>query len=101
VPQQPQQHGYGAGQGYGGSGGGGYRQNAPVVREEPVAHVTPIVALNPYQNKWTIKARYDTVAGFSVGLRTHPLIILPWSRVTNKSDIRRWSNARGEDHLCC
>jgi len=38
--------------------------------------VYPIVSLTPYQNKWTIKAR-----------------------VTNKSDIRRWSNARGEGHL--
>merc|ERR1719507_2929920 len=38
--------------------------------------VYPIVSLTPYQNKWTIKAR-----------------------VTNKSDIRKWSNSRGEGHL--
>lgn len=38
--------------------------------------VYPIASLTPYQNKWTIKAR-----------------------VTQKGDIRRWSNARGEGHL--
>jgi replication factor A1 len=38
--------------------------------------VLPIASLNPYSNKWTIKAR-----------------------VTNKSDIRRWSNAKGEGQL--
>ena len=38
--------------------------------------ILPICSLNPYQNRWTIKAR-----------------------VTNKSDIRRWSNARGDGHL--
>ena len=38
--------------------------------------IYPIASLTPYQNKWTIKAR-----------------------VTNKSDIRRWSNSRGEGHL--
>lgn len=37
---------------------------------------TPIVALSPYQNKWIIKAR-----------------------VTNKSNIRTWSNSRGEGKL--
>ena len=38
--------------------------------------IYPIASLTPYQNKWTIKAR-----------------------VTHKSDIRSWSNARGEGTL--
>lgn len=36
----------------------------------------PIVGLSPYQNKWVIKAR-----------------------VTSKTPIRQWSNARGEGKL--
>ncbi|KAM8898436.1 replication protein A 70 kDa DNA-binding subunit-like isoform 2-T2 [Spinachia spinachia] len=40
------------------------------------AKVMPITSLNPYQSKWTIRAR-----------------------VTNKSSIRTWSNSRGEGKL--
>lgn len=40
------------------------------------ANIVPISAINPYSSKWTIKAR-----------------------ITAKSDIRKWSNARGEGTL--
>lgn len=40
------------------------------------SHITPIAQLNMYQNKWVIKAR-----------------------ITSKSDIRTWSNAKGEGSL--
>lgn len=40
------------------------------------AHFHPIASLNPYQNRWTIKAR-----------------------VTAKGDMRTWNNARGEGKL--
>jgi len=42
----------------------------------PDANITPIAHLNPYANRWTIKAR-----------------------VINKSEIRTWSNAKGEGSL--
>ncbi|KAK4019388.1 replication protein A 70 kDa DNA-binding subunit [Daphnia magna] len=51
---------------------GGYGQQA--AKPDIITH--PIVSLTPYQNKWTIKVR-----------------------VTNKSDIRTWSNSRGEGKL--
>lgn len=41
-----------------------------------VSKIVPIASLNPYQSKWTIRAR-----------------------VTNKSSIRTWSNSRGDGKL--
>lgn len=57
-----------------GSGSGG---GAPIVRDA-AAHtpITAIANLNMYNNRWTIRAR-----------------------VTSKSDIRTWSNAKGEGTL--
>lgn len=59
----------------GGQNAGGFRGNGPVVRQPnmmqsgPVSeeHLVPIRALNPYQNRWTFKAR-----------------------VTNRGDVRTW-----------
>mmetsp|Transcript_21096 Transcript_21096/g.29794 ORF Transcript_21096/g.29794 Transcript_21096/m.29794 type:complete len:643 (-) Transcript_21096:211-2139(-) len=72
---------------YGGSGGQSNYGNqnrysgssAPIVPSNTMGGgppITPISQLNMYQNRWTIKAR-----------------------VTSKSDIRTWSNARGEGSL--
>lgn len=49
-----------------------HRTTAPISNK----NITPINALNMYQNRWTIKAR-----------------------VTNKGDVKHWSNAKGEGSL--
>jgi replication factor A1 len=63
---------------YGGSKPAMMVPSAPIVRSTATMGVplTPISQLNMYQNRWTIQAR-----------------------VTSKSDIRSWSNARGEGTL--
>ncbi|KAH9945846.1 replication factor-a protein [Epithele typhae] len=52
------------------------RPTTQAARGGRAASIYPIESLSPYQNNWTIKAR-----------------------VTNKSDIRTWSNQRGEGKL--
>jgi replication factor A1 len=65
-----------------GGGGGGAGAARAIPRQgttmAPVNNmpIYPIEALSPYQNKWTIKAR-----------------------VTSKSEIKHWSNAKGEGKL--
>lgn len=79
------QHGGNNNGGYGQQGGGGgygqnlqpsYQGSGPVVRNEMPGKVTLLEALNPYQNRWTIKVR-----------------------VNSKSDRRRFTNARGDGQL--
>jgi replication factor A1 len=70
---------YGQSGGYGGGYGGQSGAAPPIVRSAPTtsgALITPVDQLNMYQNRWTIKAR-----------------------VTSKSDVRTWSNAKGEGSL--
>lgn len=57
--------------------GASMSNNRPIYRDDSAGtHIMPISAINPYSGKWTIKAR-----------------------ITAKSDIRTWSNARGEGKL--
>ncbi|KAJ8458785.1 hypothetical protein OPV22_031711 [Ensete ventricosum] len=50
-----------------------YTNRGPIAKNEAPARIIPIAALNPYQGRWTIKAR-----------------------VTIKGELRRYSNPRGE-----
>ncbi|KAH8935234.1 hypothetical protein BDL97_17G018700, partial [Sphagnum fallax] len=50
-----------------------YSNKRPIAKNETPARIVPIAALNPYQDRWTIKAR-----------------------VTAKSDVRRFHNTRGD-----
>ena len=64
---------------YGGGGGGAGMgsSSAPIVRTSGTGQpITPISGLNMYSNRWTIRAK-----------------------VTSKSGIRTWSNAKGEGSL--
>ena len=64
---------------YGSNPYGQQQSSTPVMRTAGSSSskpITPIASLNMYQNRWTIKAR-----------------------VTNKSDIKHWSNAKGEGQL--
>jgi replication factor A1 len=47
-----------------------------IERADPAASTIPIESLNPYQNKWTIKAR-----------------------VTAKGEMKTWNNAKGSGNL--
>ena len=61
----------------GGGGGGGGASSAPIVRTSGTGQpITPISGLNMYSNRWTIRAK-----------------------VSGKSDIKTWSNAKGEGSL--
>ncbi|KAG0479184.1 hypothetical protein HPP92_013903 [Vanilla planifolia] len=50
-----------------------YTSRGPIAKNETSARIIPISALNPYQGKWTIKAR-----------------------VTSKGELRLYNNARGD-----
>ncbi|XP_077234828.1 replication protein A 70 kDa DNA-binding subunit A-like [Tasmannia lanceolata] len=50
-----------------------YANRGPISKNEAPARIIPIAALNPYQGRWTIKAR-----------------------VTAKGELRRYNNPRGE-----
>ncbi|MQM01942.1 hypothetical protein Taro_034700 [Colocasia esculenta] len=50
-----------------------YTNRGPIAKNEAPPRIVPIASLNPYQGRWTIKAR-----------------------VTSKGDLRRYNNPRGE-----
>ncbi|XP_024531193.1 replication protein A 70 kDa DNA-binding subunit A isoform X2 [Selaginella moellendorffii] len=53
-----------------------YTNRGPIARNEGPPGLVPIAALNPYHGRWTIKAR-----------------------ITSKSDLRRFNNARGDGRV--
>ena len=65
--------GAGQGQGQWRQAGGPNSMGGPTIRNNSAQRIVPIDSLTPYTNKWAIKAR-----------------------VTSKSDLRRYQNARGE-----
>ena len=59
-----------------------------------------ISSLNPYQNKLVSNNKWRSLV--YVGVHQLRILLQRWSikvRVTNKSNIRTWSNARGEGRL--
>ena len=60
----------------GSSFAGGLANRAPVVRTAAASPPVPIAALNPYTGKWSTKAR-----------------------ITSKSEMRSWNNAKGQGNL--
>lgn len=52
-------------------------QSKPIIKHDDAnVNITPISQINPYSNKWTIKAR-----------------------ITSKSEVRKWNNAKGTGTL--
>ncbi len=68
--------------GYGTNNSNPYSSSAPAANSRPVFRddsaqsIVPINAINPYSNRWTIKAR-----------------------ITSKTEMKRWSNAKGDGTL--
>lgn len=63
--------------------------------------VVPIAAINPYSNKYELIEAFDLLFA-SLWLFVGIVMLLRWTikaRITNKSEKRRWSNAKGEGTL--